>query len=126
MAWIDETNCVLDPDIEVEYLVPKFHLPGHVIACRTPFSFNYRHGVGRTDGEGVERGWAESNPLSSSTKEMGPGTRRDTIDCHFSDFNWRKILNMGESFRIQQQPHLTYRYSTYSLATAQGCWPSDA
>lgn len=104
MAQIDRKNCVLNPDINMEYLVPKFHLPGHVIPCRIPFSFNYRCGVGRTDGEGVERGWAETNPLSSSTKEMGPGTRRDTIDCHFSDFNWRKILNMGESFVTKTTP----------------------
>ncbi|KAG6839259.1 hypothetical protein C0991_004359, partial [Blastosporella zonata] len=27
-----------------------------------------------------------------STKEMGPGSRRDTLDDHFVDYNWRKIM----------------------------------
>ncbi|KAG6852000.1 hypothetical protein C0991_004303 [Blastosporella zonata] len=27
-----------------------------------------------------------------STKEMGPGSHRDTLDDHFGDYNWRKIM----------------------------------
>lgn len=84
------TNCV-----QVRYLVPKFHLLAHISRCRTRYSFNYSKHVGRTDGEAPERGWAEINPLASSTKEMGPGFRRDTLDCHFGDYNWRKIIGLG-------------------------------
>ncbi|KAG5223204.1 CxC2 domain-containing protein [Salix suchowensis] len=36
---------------EVTFLVPKFHLPAHIMACQSSFSFNYTRGVGRTDGE---------------------------------------------------------------------------
>ncbi|KAJ2924241.1 hypothetical protein H1R20_g12853, partial [Candolleomyces eurysporus] len=28
---------------------------------------------------------------------MGPGTRRDTLDYHFGDYNWRKIIRLGDS-----------------------------
>ncbi|RXW22164.1 hypothetical protein EST38_g3695 [Candolleomyces aberdarensis] len=28
---------------------------------------------------------------------MGPGTRRDTLDYHFGDYNWRKIVRLGDS-----------------------------
>ena len=86
----------LDRWAHVIYLVPKFHLPAHVIGCRTRFSFNFTKGIGRTDGEAPERGWAEVNPLAASTKEMGPGSRRDTLDAHFGDYNWRKFVGMGE------------------------------
>ena len=82
-------------DMQVRYMVPKFHLPAHVTRCRTRYSFNYSKNVGRTDGEAPERGWAEINPMASSTKEMGPGFRRDTLDSHFGDYNWRKIINLG-------------------------------
>jgi hypothetical protein len=58
----------------VLFLVPKFHLPAHVEACNLQFSFNLTKGVGRTDGEAPERGWANINPAAQSTKEMGPGT----------------------------------------------------
>ncbi|KAG2126366.1 uncharacterized protein EDB93DRAFT_1097111, partial [Suillus bovinus] len=53
---------------------PKIH---HT--CQTQFSFNYSKGVGRTDGEALERGWANINQVATSTKEMGPGSCRDTL-----------------------------------------------
>ncbi|KAG6895762.1 hypothetical protein C0992_012803 [Termitomyces sp. T32_za158] len=86
-----------DLQVGERYFVPKFHLPAHVVGCRTSYSFNYGLGVGRTDGEAPERGWAEVDPLAASTKEMGPGSRRDTLDSHFGDYNWRKTIGMGRS-----------------------------
>ncbi|KAG2028955.1 hypothetical protein BDR03DRAFT_882220 [Suillus americanus] len=80
----------------ITFLVPKFHLPAHIACCQTRFSFNFIKGVGRTDGEAPERGWADINPLATSTCEMGPGSRRDTIDDHFNDWNWKKVCAMGE------------------------------
>lgn len=79
----------------VHFLVPKFHLPVHVKACNLGFSFNLMKGIDRTDGEAPERGWANINLAAQSTKEMGPGSRRDTLDDHFSDWNWKKIIKMG-------------------------------
>ncbi|KAJ7270337.1 hypothetical protein C8J57DRAFT_1435473 [Mycena rebaudengoi] len=72
-----------------------FHLPAHIEACNILFSFNLTPFVGQTDGEAPERGWANVNPLAASTKEMGPGSRRDTIDDHYNDWNWKKIIAMG-------------------------------
>lgn len=77
------------------FLVPKFHLPAHVMACQTVFSFNFNRSVGRTDGEAPERGWSHINPVATSTREMGPGHRRDTLDDHFGDWNWKKTMLMG-------------------------------
>ncbi|KIK34338.1 hypothetical protein CY34DRAFT_98209 [Suillus luteus UH-Slu-Lm8-n1] len=79
---------------KITFFVPKFHLPAHIQQCQTRFSFNFTPGVGRTDGEAPERGWANINPVASSTKEMGPGARRDTLDDFFGDWNWRKITNL--------------------------------
>ncbi|EIW81903.1 hypothetical protein CONPUDRAFT_54452, partial [Coniophora puteana RWD-64-598 SS2] len=77
------------------FLVPKFHLPAHILSCRTRFSFNFTPGVGRTDGEAPERGWANINPVASSTKEMGPGHRKDTLNDFFGDWNWKKTTGLG-------------------------------
>ncbi|TFK58236.1 hypothetical protein BDN72DRAFT_873189 [Pluteus cervinus] len=77
------------------YLVPKFHLPAHISRCQTQYSFNLHKWVGRTDGEAPERGWSHINPIALSTCEMGPGSRRDTLDDHFGDWNWKKSYNMG-------------------------------
>lgn len=83
---------------EITYLVPKFHLPAHVTDCQLNFSFNYTKHVGRTDGEAPERGWSRTNQLATSTREMGPGFRRDTLDDHFNDWNWKKITALGMSY----------------------------
>ncbi|KAG2738757.1 hypothetical protein P692DRAFT_20757584, partial [Suillus brevipes Sb2] len=86
----------LDHDSKtITFLVPKFHLPAHVLSCQTTYSFNFIKGVGRTDGEAPERGWANINPVATSTREMGPGSRRDTLDDHFNDWNWKKVCLMG-------------------------------
>ncbi|KAH7906735.1 hypothetical protein BJ138DRAFT_1219206 [Hygrophoropsis aurantiaca] len=95
------------------FFVPKFHLPAHVMSCQTRFSFNLMKGVGRTDGEAVERGWANINPAASSTREMGPGSRRDTLDDHFGDWNWKKLYHLGVALRkklrvavVERQKHV--------------------
>ncbi|KAK7022232.1 CxC2 domain-containing protein [Favolaschia claudopus] len=86
------------------FLVPKFHLPAHIEECNIRYSFNLTPYVGQTDGEAPERGWANANPLATSTKEMGPGARRDTLDDHFNDWNHKKIIALGRVMlgRIQK------------------------
>ncbi|KAH0826244.1 hypothetical protein J3R83DRAFT_5708 [Lanmaoa asiatica] len=84
-------------DRKINALVPKFHLPAHVAKCQWQYSFNYISGMGRTDGEAPERGWAALNAVASSTKEMGPGHRRDTLDDLIGDSNWKKLTSLGEA-----------------------------
>ncbi|KAG1724893.1 uncharacterized protein EDB91DRAFT_1087320 [Suillus paluster] len=81
----------------IHFFVPKFHLPAHVAKCQTIFSFNFTRFVGRTDGKAPERGWSNINPVAASTKNMGPGCRRDMLDDHFSDWNWKKVVGLGAS-----------------------------
>ncbi|KAJ2935276.1 hypothetical protein H1R20_g1819, partial [Candolleomyces eurysporus] len=97
LAQIDPTCPLLCPEVEIRFLVPKFHLPAHIPACRNRFAFMLTPGAGLGDGEAPERGWGELNPLATSTCDMGPGTRRDTLDYHFGDYNWRKIVRLGDS-----------------------------
>ncbi|KAF5346367.1 hypothetical protein D9757_014172 [Collybiopsis confluens] len=78
----------------MQLLVPKFHLAAHKQLCRFSFSYNYAQGVGRTDGEAVERVWTATNTLAGSTKRMGPGSRSDTLDDHWNDWNWRKSITL--------------------------------
>jgi Kyakuja-Dileera-Zisupton transposase len=80
------------------FVIPKFHIYAHGLSCQTNFSLNFLPSVGRTDGENPERWWAHINPVSMSTKEMGPGARMDTIDDHARAWNWRKITGFGKSF----------------------------
>ncbi|KAJ6532331.1 hypothetical protein DFH09DRAFT_1408462 [Mycena vulgaris] len=82
------------------FLIPKFHLPAHIEACNILFSFHLTRYVGMTDGEAPERGWSNLNPLATSTAEMGPGMRRDTINDAFNDWNHKKIIGFGELLQM--------------------------
>ncbi|KAG1724932.1 uncharacterized protein EDB91DRAFT_1331171 [Suillus paluster] len=93
----------------VSFFVPKFHLPAHIEQCQTSFSFNFKSGVGRTDGEAPECGWANINPVASSTKEMGPGAWRDTLDDYFGDSNWKKLVGLGSTMLRKMKDALPER-----------------
>jgi len=84
-------------DRDLTFLVPKFHLPTHIPSCQWSFSFNWTKGVGQTDGEEPECGWANLNAAASSTKDMGPGHRQDTLDDYLGDWNWKKLIRLGLS-----------------------------
>ena len=87
LAALNADLCLVKPGSQIRYLVPKFHLPAHIPKCRTHFAFMLTPGAGLGDGEAPERGWGDSNPLATSTREMGPGSRRDTLDYNFGDYN---------------------------------------
>ncbi len=76
------------------------HIKAHGKTCQSPFSLNYLPGSARTDGEGVERDWAHMNALTSSTQEMGPGNRQETLDDHWASWNWQKIVKLCTSFNM--------------------------
>ncbi|KAJ6610580.1 hypothetical protein B0H10DRAFT_1883358 [Mycena sp. CBHHK59/15] len=96
MAQYKEGIRIMGGQKFITFLVPKFHRPAHIESCNLRFSFNLTRDVGQTDGEAPEHGWADSNPLASSTKEMGPGARRDALDAHFNDWNHKKIIDFGK------------------------------
>ncbi|KAJ7576761.1 hypothetical protein C8J56DRAFT_1061475 [Mycena floridula] len=78
------------------WIIPKLHILGHKLSCQREFNLNYTDGAARTDGEGVEHPWANIRPVSTSTQEMGPGHRHDTLDNHWHDWNWRKIVGLAK------------------------------
>ncbi|KAG2068196.1 hypothetical protein BDR04DRAFT_1025249, partial [Suillus decipiens] len=80
----------------VTFLVPKFHLPAHIKLCQITYSHNLLKGMEQMDGEVPECGWANINPVTTNTQEMGPGSHHDILDNRFGNFNWKKFTNMGE------------------------------
>lgn len=78
-------------------MIPKAHIVGHGLSCQSRYSFNWTKGVGRTDGEGVERDWSPLNKTAPSTKEMTPSGRRETLDDACGYMNWKKTIQLGMS-----------------------------
>lgn len=82
---------------EIRWAIPKAHYEGHG-ENHEHLCLNYLQYVGRSYGEGIESQWAHMNPTSMSTKEMAPSVRRETLDDHWSSWNWRKTCGLGEQW----------------------------
>ena len=83
------------PEGQIRYAIPKYHLNGHKAEGHNKFSFNFMKGSGRTDGEEPERGWSKFDGISTSTQEMGPGSREETLEDHFAWNNEVKYITMA-------------------------------
>jgi hypothetical protein len=79
----------------VSFVIPKLHIYGHKLLCQLNFSLNFTPGAVRTDGEGIERPWANIGPVATSTREMSPGSSHDTLDDHWGHWNWEKLTGLG-------------------------------
>ncbi|KAJ7773541.1 hypothetical protein B0H14DRAFT_3095985 [Mycena olivaceomarginata] len=52
------------------------------------------HGV-KNSFQGIERIWSSSGLMGASMREMGPGSRQDTLDDFWHHWNWNKVVGMG-------------------------------
>jgi hypothetical protein len=85
--------------ISVQCALPVWHAGSHEEACQSTNSLSYKPGVGRTDGEGVERTWSVLNPAAFHTKDMSQGNRVDTLEDKIDSHNFLKNLGLGAPYR---------------------------
>ncbi|KAJ7715348.1 hypothetical protein B0H16DRAFT_1339955, partial [Mycena metata] len=83
------------------FVIPKLHIHAHTMACQLQFSLNLVPGSAQTDGEGIERPWANIGGVASSTREMGPGSREEVLNNHWGFWNWQKLLGLAERLRTR-------------------------
>ncbi|KAJ7225335.1 hypothetical protein GGX14DRAFT_556145 [Mycena pura] len=84
-------------EFEMQFALPVWHASAHELKCRSANSLSYAVGVGKTDGEGIERTWSVLNPIGWATKEMGEGARHDTIEDKVDHINFEKNVGQGKS-----------------------------
>ncbi|KAF7332725.1 CxC2 domain-containing protein [Mycena kentingensis (nom. inval.)] len=99
VAQITEEAGLL-PDLsnfEIQFALPVWHAAAHETGCQAAMSLSHKKGVGRTDGEGIERTWAVLNPISFATKEMGEGNRHDTIEDKVDRIGFEKNVGEGDT-----------------------------
>jgi hypothetical protein len=82
-------------NIAVQCALPVWHAGSHEEACQSANSLSYKPGVGRSDGEGVERTWAVLNPAAFHTKDMSKGNCVDTLEDKIDSHNFLKNLGLG-------------------------------
>ncbi|KAF7345876.1 CxC2 domain-containing protein [Mycena venus] len=83
----------------IAFVIPKMHIHAHTLLCGILYSLNLIPGSGQTDGEGIERPWANIGGIASSTRRMGPGARHDMMDDHWGHWNWQKLISLAAMLR---------------------------
>ncbi|KAJ7212313.1 hypothetical protein GGX14DRAFT_564781 [Mycena pura] len=82
---------------DIQFGLPVWHAAVHELKCRMANSLSFAKGVGRTDGEGIERTWSILNPIGFATKEMGEGGRHDNIEDKVDHVNFEKNVGQGDA-----------------------------
>lgn len=81
----------------LRWAIVKLHWYAHKQEGHSRFSLNWIPGVGRCDGEGVERRWWDIQPIANSVKMMGPGAHQAFLNDHWGYANWRKCVTLSKS-----------------------------
>ncbi|KAJ7067282.1 hypothetical protein C8F01DRAFT_1208404 [Mycena amicta] len=88
-------------NFNIQFALPVWHAAAHEVNCQAAMSLSHATGVGRTDGEGIERTWATLNPISYATKEMGEGNRHDSIEDKIDHISFEK--NVGQETELTRR-----------------------
>ncbi|KAJ7834491.1 hypothetical protein B0H13DRAFT_2426871 [Mycena leptocephala] len=86
-------------DIKLQCALPVWHAGSHNEDCRDANSLSFKPGVGKSDGEGVERTWSVLNPAAHSTKDAGRGQRADILEGKIDNHNYLKNVGQGEALQ---------------------------
>jgi hypothetical protein len=109
------------PDkLKLKLAIGLFHIHGHQDTCLPRYSPSFIEGGRQIDGETIETLWAPLNEISRSTRGMSTSHRREVIDDHMNDSNWKKLVNIGAFPLTYLGPVLTQimQLALYPIATA--------
>lgn len=95
MVKLPGEMCLLLDSMKLQCALPVWHAASHNEDCQSTNSLSFKDGVGKMDGEGVERMWAVLNPAAYATKDAGRGQRADTLEDRIDNHNWLKNVGQG-------------------------------
>ncbi|KAJ7721966.1 hypothetical protein DFH07DRAFT_783991 [Mycena maculata] len=83
-----EAMCLDLGRVNLLYGLPVWHAAAHERKCQIQNSLTYIPGVGRTNGEGIERTWSGFNPMAG-------GARADAFEDKIDHHNFLKNINQA-------------------------------
>jgi hypothetical protein len=86
----------LPPDIKLQCALLVWHAGSHNNDCQNENSLSFKPGVGKSNGEGIERTWFRLNSAAAFTKDTGNGQPADTLEGMVDDHNFLKNVGQGE------------------------------
>ena len=85
------------PDnLKLKLAIGLFHIYGHQNTCLVRYSSSFFEGGRQINGETIKMLWAPLNEISRSTRGMSTSHRREVIDDHMNDSNWKKLVNISK------------------------------
>ncbi|KAI9436339.1 hypothetical protein H4582DRAFT_1816946 [Lactarius indigo] len=113
------SNYLKLPDgLELRLGIGLFHIHGHQDTCLARYSPSFIKGGRQIDGETIETLWAPLNEISRSTRGMSTSHRREVIDDHMNDSNWKKLIDLGKLPPADTTSVLTWALSGATISTA--------
>ncbi|KAF7331975.1 CxC2 domain-containing protein [Mycena kentingensis (nom. inval.)] len=111
---VENTGLPIDlDDFEIQYAIPVWHAAAHEISCRSRNTLSYAIGVGKTDGEGIERtcigrilmrklivAIAELDAQEKEYAELTESVPRDLLP------GWEKMLSDWLEDRTKPNPYI--------------------
>ncbi|KAJ7097104.1 hypothetical protein B0H15DRAFT_945777 [Mycena belliarum] len=79
--------------------LPVWHAASHNEDCQNENSLSFKSGVGKSDGEGVERVWSVLNPAANHTKDANSGQRVDVLEDKIDSHNFLKNIGQGDALQ---------------------------
>jgi hypothetical protein len=93
---VSGSNYLKLPDnLELKLAIGHFHIHGHQDTCLARYSPSFIEGGRQIDGETIKTLWAPLNEISRSTRGMSTSHRKEVIDDHMNDSNWKKLIDIG-------------------------------
>ncbi len=89
--WIDFPQSIE----EFKRGIGLFHVHGHVQECFCRFAPLYIEGAGTIDGERMESLWKPIREMIGSTRSMSAAHRKEALNDHMNDNNWKKLTRIG-------------------------------
>ncbi|KAH9023726.1 hypothetical protein EDB85DRAFT_1894666 [Lactarius pseudohatsudake] len=86
----------LPDNLELRLGIGLFHIHGHQDTCLARYSPSFIKGGRQIDGKTIETLWAPLNEITRSTRGMSTSHRREVIDDHMNDSNWKKLIDLGK------------------------------
>jgi len=93
--------------LELRLGIGLFHIHGHQDTYLARYLPSFIEGGQQIDGKTIETLWALLNKISRSTRGMSTSYRREVIDDHMNNSNWKKLVDLGELPHIGAASELT-------------------
>ena len=113
----------MPPNLDLVFGIGLFHVHGHQDSCFPQYAPHFIKGAGHVDGEVIETLWAPLNQISNSTRGMSTAHRKEVIDDHMNDSNFKKLTGIGmvACFLISSPPQLLHLYSSCTSSKVGTC-----